>query len=311
MPATKPFPWKCGHCRSRSVRPASIEYTADFEHDGREYALKIPGLSVLRCENCGEVLLDDDANRRISEEMREHLGLLSPSQIRRNRETLGMTQRELASLLGIAEATISRWETGAQIQQRALDRLMRLCFASREVRLLLANDEELSKRSNVTDDPPPDSPSEAETELTSVLREAWANAVDAIWQRSHLTPAQAAWVVRDSNLFVRFMEPLLSWSASADAETLNSFSGRFRDATTHLWKWVNDRKVHPEGISRWFVAPLQAKNERDSERAAQLARVAMVLDELPDDKANAAFSRLAGFLEVFVDEGQFQESDKD
>jgi transcriptional regulator with XRE-family HTH domain len=35
----------------------------------------------------------------------------------------------LARLLGVGEATLSRWETGGQIQQRALDRLLRLYFA--------------------------------------------------------------------------------------------------------------------------------------------------------------------------------------
>jgi DNA-binding transcriptional regulator YiaG len=32
--------------------------------------------------------------------------------------------------LGVGEATVSRWETGAQIQQRAMDRFLRVCLAS-------------------------------------------------------------------------------------------------------------------------------------------------------------------------------------
>jgi len=30
----------------------------------------------------------------------------------------------------MGEATVSRWETGAQIQQRAMDRFLRVCLAS-------------------------------------------------------------------------------------------------------------------------------------------------------------------------------------
>src|SRR5882724_5433156 len=123
--AHKPALRKCGQCRSRSVAPTVIEYTTEFENDGREYTVTIPDLQVLRCEKCNDVLLDDDVNRRISDAIREKLGVLTPSQIRQNRESLKLTQRELSQLLGIAEATLSRWETGAQIQQRSLDRLMR------------------------------------------------------------------------------------------------------------------------------------------------------------------------------------------
>ena len=43
-------------------------------------------------------------------------------------------EKQLAYLLGLAEATISRWETGAQIQQRSLDNLLRIFFGFPEVR---------------------------------------------------------------------------------------------------------------------------------------------------------------------------------
>jgi len=141
--ATKPFPWKCGHCRQRAVRPAVVSYTCEADHDGRAYTVTVPELNVPRCGNCGELVLDSAANRQITESFRQQLGLLTPEQIRRNRESLGLTQRELAGLLGIAEATLSRWETGGQIQQRALDRLLRLYFSSASVRKALADSDHL------------------------------------------------------------------------------------------------------------------------------------------------------------------------
>jgi len=127
------------------VEPDVVPYTTEAEYDGRTYEVTVAELKVPRCQSCGELVLDTAANRQITEALRRHLGLLTPAQIRRNRETLGLTQRQLASHLGIAEATLSRWETGAQIQQRALDRLLRLYFSSASVRAALASEDRLAE----------------------------------------------------------------------------------------------------------------------------------------------------------------------
>src|SRR5207249_11354102 len=110
--AMKPFPWKCGYCRARAVQPAVVPYTTEAEYDGRTYTVTVPELKVPRCQNCGELVLDSAANRQITDALRQQIGLLAPEQIRQNREALDLTQRQLASHLGIAEATVSRWETG-------------------------------------------------------------------------------------------------------------------------------------------------------------------------------------------------------
>ena len=140
----KPFPWKCGQCGQRTVIQSTVPYSVEMEHDGRSYTIEIPALDAPRCQQCGEIVLDDAANHQISNAFRQHLGLLTPEQIRRNRESLSKTQRELAAALGIAEATLSRWETGGQIQQRAMDRLLRLFFAMPAVRNALADNSSLS-----------------------------------------------------------------------------------------------------------------------------------------------------------------------
>jgi putative zinc finger/helix-turn-helix YgiT family protein len=139
-PASKSFPWRCGHCRERAVQPTTLSYTTAMEHDGRTYTVNLPALQAPRCEKCGELVLDGAANRQISDALRHQLGLLTPEQMRQNREALGLTQKQLASQLGVAEATVSRWETGAQIQQRSLDRLLRLFFAFANVRSALADE---------------------------------------------------------------------------------------------------------------------------------------------------------------------------
>ncbi len=50
------------------------------------------------------------------------------------RESLGLTQKQLADFLLISDSTLSRWETGGQIQQKSLDRLLRAFFALEEFR---------------------------------------------------------------------------------------------------------------------------------------------------------------------------------
>ena len=131
----KPFPWKCMYCRERTVSPVTLPtYQKELEHDGRKYAVTVPNLRVYQCTKCGEIVLDDEANCRISDALRSAVGLLFPSQIRRMRESLYLTQRRLATALQISESTLSRWETGAQLQQRCMDRMLRAFFDLEELR---------------------------------------------------------------------------------------------------------------------------------------------------------------------------------
>lgn len=134
----KPFPWKCGHCRERAVDPVTVDtYATELDHDGRKHLISVINFPAMRCANCGSIILDDAANRRLSDALRSTAGLLQPGEIRAGREALGLTQKELASYLQIAEATLSRWETGAQIQQRSLDKLLRGFFGVAEFRSFL------------------------------------------------------------------------------------------------------------------------------------------------------------------------------
>lgn len=133
----KPFPWKCGTCRERALVPAVIDYQTEVGHDGRAYTIIVPALNVLRCSRCGAIVLDDEADQKVTDALRRAAGLLSPEEIRRGRESLRITQKQLAQKLQIGEATLSRWETGGQIQQRCLDRLMRIYFQVPEARRFL------------------------------------------------------------------------------------------------------------------------------------------------------------------------------
>jgi DNA-binding transcriptional regulator YiaG len=135
---TTPSPRRCMNCRQRAVYATILpSYSEAMEHDGRQYDLTLTNFSVLQCRQCSEIVLDDAADKRLNDALRKAVGLLSPEEIHQNRVALGYTQQQLADYLRISMFTLSRWETGAQIQQRGMDALLRVFFQSGEARAIL------------------------------------------------------------------------------------------------------------------------------------------------------------------------------
>lgn len=138
----KPFPWKCANCRERAVTEVVLPtYEAELAHDGRKYPVQVTDFKFLCCGQCRSIVLDEEAGERLNDALRAAAGLLAPSEIREHRKRLNLTQEQLAELLRINVSTLSRWETGAQIQQRTLDAFLRVVSAYPEVRGYLANGE--------------------------------------------------------------------------------------------------------------------------------------------------------------------------
>ena len=54
----------------------------------------------------------------VSERLRVHAGLPSPAERRRLREASGLSQAELAHIVGVSTAAIGHWETGARSTPR-------------------------------------------------------------------------------------------------------------------------------------------------------------------------------------------------
>lgn len=133
----RPFPWHCPKCRQKEVRPAIITYRCDMVHDGQPHPVTVPELTVPRCGHCGELVFNYPAEEQIRNALRSQLHLLTPDEIRAARTGLALSQRALADRLGVGENTIARWETGDQIQSRAMDNLLRIFFALPEVRSML------------------------------------------------------------------------------------------------------------------------------------------------------------------------------
>ncbi len=128
----RPFPWRCPNCRQKEVYRSPYPYEAEVKHDGRLYKLSLPDLQAPQCRACGEILFDDDVDEQVNEALREKIGLLSPEVILRQAKRLGLSQRKLATELGIAEETLSRWINGVQIQSKAMNNLLRMYFEKQQ-----------------------------------------------------------------------------------------------------------------------------------------------------------------------------------
>ena len=96
--------------------------------NGEEIA--VPSASHLKCPKCGEVVLGLKDAKRLHEDAgdiyrRKH-GLLSADEIRTLRSRFDLTQSQLARLLRLGANTVSRWESGRNVQTAAMDMLLRL-----------------------------------------------------------------------------------------------------------------------------------------------------------------------------------------
>jgi putative zinc finger/helix-turn-helix YgiT family protein len=125
----KPFPWKCPDCGEKAIEPVcEPRYETAMRHDGRDYQVVVKNLDLWKCRKCGLVQLPEPADELLQAALRKKAGLMSPDLIRQTREKLNLTQKQLANDLQVAESTLSRWESGMQIQQRAMDQYLRLVF---------------------------------------------------------------------------------------------------------------------------------------------------------------------------------------
>lgn len=92
--------------------------------------VSVPSALHLRCPKCDEVVLRFSDSRRLQEDAvaiyRKKHRLLSADDIRAIRQRFGLTQSELAHLLHLGANTISRWESGRNVQTEAMEMLLRL-----------------------------------------------------------------------------------------------------------------------------------------------------------------------------------------
>lgn len=119
---------ECPDCDSTDSR---IDYRRQSFRHGRgddvvDLNCEVP---VFTCNQCGCEWTGPEAEDARQVAVCRHLGRLTPVEIRDIRETCRRSQAEFSRITGIGEASLSRWETGAQIQNASSDRLLRLILA--------------------------------------------------------------------------------------------------------------------------------------------------------------------------------------
>jgi putative zinc finger/helix-turn-helix YgiT family protein len=92
--------------------------------------ISVPSSVHLSCPKCGEIVLRLKDAKRLHEDAialyRNKHGLLSADKIRAIRDRFDLTQADLAALLRLGANTVSRWESGRNVQTAAMDMLLRL-----------------------------------------------------------------------------------------------------------------------------------------------------------------------------------------
>ena len=151
----KPYPRRCAVCGDVSVSRCRIPCNAEVRHDEKLHAFSIASLGIDQCERCGEQFFTKSTDEEINLALRSHLGLLTPHEIRAGLNLCDVNQKEFAEHLGIAAETVSRWLTGASIQTRTLDKLMRLYFTMPDVRVAPSNVEAVPIENRASADSPP------------------------------------------------------------------------------------------------------------------------------------------------------------
>jgi len=116
---------ECPDCESE-VTAVSYQ-TQFFEHGTGADAVKLScEVPVHSCRQCGYEWTDEVGEEIRHETVCRHLHRLTPREILSIREAHQLSQAEFSRITGFGEASLSRWETGAQIQNVSNDRLLRL-----------------------------------------------------------------------------------------------------------------------------------------------------------------------------------------
>ena len=125
----------CPLCGSEGITTSQHRHA--FNYGSGESAVELTvNVPVRRCDTCEFEYLDEVAERAKHEAVCEHLGVLSPVEIRRIRDHHRMTRAGFAQMTGLGEASLNRWENGLTIQTQANDRYLRLLAHPENMRYL-------------------------------------------------------------------------------------------------------------------------------------------------------------------------------
>jgi putative zinc finger/helix-turn-helix YgiT family protein len=115
----------CPNCGSYNTERVNDNYTFTYGagDDAVDLSATVP---IIKCSDCGQGFLDHIAEDICHEAICRYLGVMTPSQIKDLRDLYGLTQAQFAEITKLGEATLSRWERGAVVQNEAYDNYLYL-----------------------------------------------------------------------------------------------------------------------------------------------------------------------------------------
>jgi len=117
---------KCPVCNNATLDTEVSDYST-FVKDGlREVRIIVKDLERQKCPKCGEEFLPPASLEKVTNEKYLRLDLLPPGELKAIREKLGRTQEEMSDLLGVGKKSYFRWENGLSIQNKSMDRYVRI-----------------------------------------------------------------------------------------------------------------------------------------------------------------------------------------
>ena len=122
--------------------------TERFEYKGKE--IFIPDYVAYECAECGEAIVDPEtlktSGKLLKDFQRQVDGLLTGQQIKTIRKKLGLTQQEMAEIIGGGLKSVARYESGQVCQSKGMDNLLRILDAYPEMLNVIRKKEEAPKR---------------------------------------------------------------------------------------------------------------------------------------------------------------------
>lgn len=123
----RPLP-ECPDCESTD---SVLDYRQQtFQYGRGSEAVQLTcDVPAYKCNQCGCEWTGAEAEDARQVTVCRHLGRLTPDEVLKIREKSRLSQAEFSRITGFGEASLSRWETGAQVQNASSDRLLRLIQA--------------------------------------------------------------------------------------------------------------------------------------------------------------------------------------
>ena len=115
----------CPLCDGMEVN-TSFE-THKFDYGSGDNSAKLTAtIPIRQCVPCEYEFIDYIGEEILHDTVCNHLGVLTPSEIRNIRKEMDMSRSKFSQFSGLGEASLSRWENGKCIQSLANDKYLRL-----------------------------------------------------------------------------------------------------------------------------------------------------------------------------------------